>query len=82
LRARKTGNTAEAVAELELELQAVRKTLKCGVCSERDKNVVITKCWHMFCKHCVDRMVESRNRKCPGCGIKFTSNDVKEIYIT
>jgi E3 ubiquitin-protein ligase BRE1 len=81
-RLRRTQDTAEAVQELELELSAVRKTLKCGVCSEREKNVVIKKCWHMFCKHCVDRMVESRNRKCPGCGMKFQESDVQAVYLT
>jgi len=65
-RLRRSQDTAEAVQELELELSQVRKQLKCSVCCERQKNVIIKKCWHMFCKQCVDRVIEARSRKCPG----------------
>ena len=43
--------------------------------------VVITKCYHLFCNTCVQRIVESRHRKCPVCSMSFGHNDVKPVYI-
>jgi E3 ubiquitin-protein ligase BRE1 len=81
-RLRRSQDTAEVVQELETELGQVRKLLKCSVCCERQKNVIIKKCWHMFCKQCVDRVIEARSRKCPGCGHRFAEADVQAVYLT
>jgi E3 ubiquitin-protein ligase BRE1 len=81
-RMRRGHDAAGAARELELELAAVRKQLKCSVCCEREKCVVIKKCWHMFCRECVDRVIEARSRKCPGCGHKFSEADVQAVYLT
>lgn len=43
--------------------------------------VVITKCYHLFCNPCVQKVTESRHRKCPGCAASFSPNDVKPVYI-
>ncbi|KAJ4827632.1 hypothetical protein Tsubulata_008249 [Turnera subulata] len=43
--------------------------------------VVITKCYHLFCNSCVQRIIESRHRKCPVCSASFGHNDVKPVYI-
>lgn len=43
--------------------------------------VVITKCYHLFCNPCVQRIIEARNRKCPVCSASFGPNDVKPVYI-
>lgn len=45
------------------------------------EQVVITKCYHLFCNPCVQRVVETRHRKCPVCAASFGSNDVKPVYI-
>ena len=29
--------------------------INCNVCHQRQKDVIITKCWHMFCQHCIKR---------------------------
>lgn len=81
-RLRRSQESTEAVQELEVELTQVRKQLKCSVCCEREKNVIIKKCWHMFCKPCVDRVFEARSRKCPGCGCRIAETDVQAVYLT
>jgi E3 ubiquitin-protein ligase BRE1 len=63
------------------ELRLLKQQLKCSVCASRKKNVVITKCFHTFCKECIDENVRTRHRKCPACGIPFDARDVKEVYI-
>ncbi|KAJ0112961.1 hypothetical protein Patl1_00150 [Pistacia atlantica] len=69
------------VKELREELREYREILKCSVCLERPKEVVITKCYHLFCNPCVQRVTESRHRKCPMCAASFGPNDVKPVYI-
>mmetsp|Transcript_30041 Transcript_30041/g.77666 ORF Transcript_30041/g.77666 Transcript_30041/m.77666 type:complete len:848 (-) Transcript_30041:135-2678(-) len=68
--------------ELEDELEDMRTLLRCNVCHERQKDVIITKCYHMFCKPCIDRNLSSRHRKCPGCGVAFGTADVKSCFFT
>ncbi len=43
--------------------------------------VVITKCYHLFCGPCIQRNLDLRHRKCPGCGVPFGQNDVRNVYI-
>jgi len=68
--------------ELEGELEDMRTLLRCSVCHERQKDVIITKCFHMFCKPCIERNLSSRHRKCPGCGVAFGTADVKNCFFT
>jgi E3 ubiquitin-protein ligase BRE1 len=56
--------------------------LRCYVCRDRFKNAVITRCYHLFCKECIDENLKSRLRKCPACGEKFGQDDVKMVYFT
>ncbi|KMZ66381.1 E3 ubiquitin-protein ligase BRE1-like protein [Zostera marina] len=69
------------LGKLKQELAEYRGILKCGNCHDRQKEVVIAKCYHLFCNHCVQRTLESRHRKCPTCSASFGPNDVKPIYI-
>ncbi|KAF6255462.1 hypothetical protein COO60DRAFT_1702793 [Scenedesmus sp. NREL 46B-D3] len=78
----KHANTSAAVQELEEEINALRRLLKCNVCHTRQKDVIITKCWHMFCKQCIAKNLEARHRKCPGCGHQFGQADVKQFFFT
>ena len=66
----------------DAELEGLRTLLRCNVCHQRQKDVIITKCWHMFCHHCIKRNLETRNRKCPGCGTLFGQQDVKQFFFT
>ncbi|PRW61074.1 E3 ubiquitin- ligase BRE1-like 2 [Chlorella sorokiniana] len=68
--------------ELQAECSALRAMINCNVCHQRQKDVIITKCWHMFCQHCIKRNLESRHRKCPGCGVGFGQGDVKHFFFT
>jgi E3 ubiquitin-protein ligase BRE1 len=46
------------------------------------KDVIITKCQHMFCSQCIKRNLESRHRKCPGCGTGFGQGDIRQFFFT
>ncbi|XP_050237140.1 E3 ubiquitin-protein ligase BRE1-like 1 isoform X2 [Mercurialis annua] len=67
--------------KLQQELKEYKDIVKCSICHERPKEVVITKCFHLFCNPCVQRIIGSRHRKCPACTMSFGSNDVKPVYI-
>ncbi|KAI9182601.1 hypothetical protein LWI28_027086 [Acer negundo] len=79
LQAQKEGSSV--VDELRQELREYREIVKCSICLDRPKEVVITKCYHLFCNPCVQRITESRHRKCPVCAASFGPNDVKPVYI-
>lgn len=67
--------------DLEQEVAIYKKLMKCNSCHTRDKNAVILKCMHCFCKQCLDVRLETRQRKCPNCGDAFGANDVRQIYL-
>ncbi|WOL14203.1 E3 ubiquitin-protein ligase [Canna indica] len=74
-------NEEVAIQKLQDEIKECKAILKCGVCFDRPKEVVITKCFHLFCYPCIQRNLEIRHRKCPGCGTPFGQNDVREVKI-
>ncbi|KAL6648000.1 hypothetical protein ACP70R_012224 [Stipagrostis hirtigluma subsp. patula] len=77
-----TSETEETtIQKLQDEIKECKAILKCGVCFDRPKEVVITKCFHLFCSPCIQRNLEIRHRKCPGCGTPFGQNDVREVKI-
>ncbi|XP_010936987.1 E3 ubiquitin-protein ligase BRE1-like 2 isoform X1 [Elaeis guineensis] len=69
------------IQKLQDEIKECKAILKCGVCFDRPKEVVITKCFHLFCYPCIQRNLEIRHRKCPGCGTPFGQSDVREVKI-
>ncbi|XWS35628.1 hypothetical protein CRYUN_Cryun20dG0013300 [Craigia yunnanensis] len=79
LRAETEGSSM--VERLQQELREYREILKCSICLDRPKEVVITKCYHLFCNPCVQKITKSRQRKCPVCAASFGANDVKPVYI-
>ncbi|KAM3354357.1 hypothetical protein ACQJBY_025182 [Aegilops geniculata] len=74
-------NEEATIQKLQDEIKDSKAILKCGVCFDRPKEVVITKCFHLFCSTCIQRNLELRHRKCPGCGTPFGQNDVREVKI-
>lgn len=72
---------AAAIQRLQDEIKDCKSILKCSVCSDRPKEVVIVKCYHLFCNPCIQRNLEIRHRKCPGCGTAFGQNDVRFVKI-
>lgn len=63
------------------ELRQLKHRLKCNVCSDREKNVVITKCFHAFCRDCIEGRLKARLRKCPRCQVPFGQEDVKALFL-
>ena len=35
-----------------------------------DKDAVINKCMHAFCRDCIQKRLDVRNRKCPACAVR------------
>ncbi|KAL6976763.1 E3 ubiquitin-protein ligase BRE1-like 2 [Sarracenia purpurea var. burkii] len=70
-----------AIQKLQDEIKDCKAVLKCGVCFDRPKEVVIVKCYHLFCNPCIQRNLEIRHRKCPGCGTAFGQSDVRFVKI-
>nr|GEW94871.1 E3 ubiquitin-protein ligase BRE1-like 2 isoform X3 [Tanacetum cinerariifolium] len=75
------GSSEAAIQKLQDEIKECKSILKCGVCFDRPKEVVIVKCFHLFCNPCIQRNLEIRHRKCPGCGMAFGQNDVRFVKI-
>jgi E3 ubiquitin-protein ligase BRE1 len=69
------------VADLREQIELYRKLLKCNSCKTRDKNAVITRCMHVFCRDCLETRIETRQRKCPNCGEPFGASDIKNIFL-
>lgn len=76
-----SGSREAAVQRLQDEINECKAILKCGVCLDRPKEVVIVKCYHLFCNQCIQRNLEIRHRRCPGCGTAFGQNDVRFVKI-
>ncbi|KAM7472059.1 hypothetical protein LguiA_010242 [Lonicera macranthoides] len=72
---------SSVIEKLKEELKEYRGIVKCSICLDRPKEVVITKCYHLFCARCVQKVLETRHRKCPVCAASFGQNDVKPVYI-
>ncbi|KAG5566183.1 hypothetical protein RHGRI_001949 [Rhododendron griersonianum] len=70
-----------AIQRLQDEIKDCKAVLKCSVCFDRPKEVVIVKCFHLFCNPCIQRNLEIRHRKCPGCGTAFGQRDVRFVKI-
>lgn len=76
-----SGSGEAAIQKLQDEIKDCKSILKCGVCFDRPKEVVIVKCYHLFCNPCIQRNLEIRHRKCPGCGAAFGQSDVRFVKI-
>ncbi|KAL5232002.1 hypothetical protein ABZP36_030778 [Zizania latifolia] len=67
--------------KLEEEYEEVKNEVMELTSENEETTVVITKCFHLFCSPCIQRNLEIRHRKCPGCGTPFGQNDVREVKI-
>jgi hypothetical protein len=78
-----SGNAVPAkLSELErLYMGQLQRMVKCPVCQIRNKDCVITKCFHMFCSDCVAENIRTRSRKCPSCHHPFGEPDVKKVFL-
>uniref|UniRef100_A0A8C7Y4P3 E3 ubiquitin protein ligase n=1 Tax=Oryzias sinensis TaxID=183150 RepID=A0A8C7Y4P3_9TELE len=67
---------------LQEEINQYKAKLRCPCCNTRDKETVLTKCFHVFCYECLKMRYDTRQRKCPKCNCAFGANDFHRIYIT
>ncbi|XP_043939961.1 E3 ubiquitin-protein ligase BRE1A [Protopterus annectens] len=63
------------------EIKDYKARLTCPCCNMRNKDAVLTKCFHVFCFECVKTRYDTRQRKCPKCNAVFGANDFHRIYI-
>ncbi len=73
-----SGDKGGGSAEYTRELQS---KVICSLCSANEKNVIITRCLHCFCRQCIMTNLDKRNRKCPACGKMYSKSDVKPLYL-
>ena len=76
-----SGSSATRQEEQDM-LDMALGMLRCSVCKDRFKSAAITRCFHLFCKECIDENLRNRHRKCPACGEKFGQDDVRNIFFT
>lgn len=72
---------SSVIEKLQQKLREYKEILNCSICFDKRKEVVLTKCFHLFCNPCIQKIVETRHRKCPVCSASFGTNDVKAVYI-
>jgi E3 ubiquitin-protein ligase BRE1 len=70
-----------SVEDLQTQVKFLKNRLACPVCHYRDKECIIMRCRHMHCKQCVEERVSNRSRKCPTCNLKFSENDVQDVWL-
>merc|ERR1711936_470897 len=58
---------------LKEEIREYKETLTCPSCKVKRKDAILTKCFHVFCYHCLKTRYETRQRKCPKCNANFIS---------
>ncbi|KAJ8541679.1 hypothetical protein K7X08_002495 [Anisodus acutangulus] len=81
LRLRSHIEGSSVIEKLQQKLREYKEILNCNICFDRRKEVVLGKCYHLFCNPCIQKIVETRHRKCPVCSASFGANDVKAVYI-
>ena len=69
------------VDQLKTQVSVLKNRLACPVCHYRDKECIILRCRHMHCKQCVEERISNRSRKCPTCNIKFSENDIGDVWL-
>ena len=74
-------NSEFTMEQMQTQIKVLKGRLSCNVCNERDKQVILLRCRHMFCRPCVDKNIKNRSRKCPGCGQRFDMKDVGDVWL-
>lgn len=65
----------------QVRIKTLEAKIQCSVCLDREKSVVVARCYHAFCKPCIDKVIATRNRKCPACGKPFGANEVHPVFL-
>ena len=62
------------------QIAKYRELIRCSQCRMRNKDCLLTKCLHMYCRRCIELNLSQKKRKCPSCYTKFTSDDIRTFY--
>jgi hypothetical protein len=62
-----------------MKVVELREKLGCPTCKGENERNCILPCFHMFCRECLEKNIESRNRKCPFCRKNFDKKEIKNI---
>jgi len=66
---------------LEEEVKELRRQLQCDVCKDRRKSCIVSKCWHIFCRECIENSLQARRRMCPACARAISRTEVHDIFL-
>ena len=61
------------------ELLRLRKMTRCVSCAIRMKDLVLGKCFHAFCRPCIENRL-GKERDCPVCRHTFSEAEIREIW--
>ena len=67
---------------LKEEIKEYKEKLRCPSCKVKQKDAVLTKCFHVFCFDCLQKRYDTRQRKCPECNANFGANDFHKLYLS
>jgi E3 ubiquitin-protein ligase BRE1 len=81
-RQKRIENGASIDEVLKEENREYKEQLRCPSCKVKQKDAVLTKCFHVFCYDCLQKRYESRQRKCPKCNANFGANDYHKLYLS
>ena len=83
LERRKKFETAASMDEVLVEeIKEYKEQLRCPSCKVKQKDAVLTKCFHVFCFDCLQKRYDTRQRKCPKCNANFGANDFRKLYLS
>ena len=77
-----TSSRRRESSDADTHLEYLNSLLRCSSCKERYRDRIITRCFHTFCEACINARLQTRQRKCPHCGLAFASSDVQALYCT
>ncbi|MBZ3878513.1 E3 ubiquitin-protein ligase BRE1A [Sciurus carolinensis] len=78
---KKPDNVPKCDEILMEEIEDYKACLTCPCCNVRKKDVVLTKCFHVFCFDCVKTCYDTHQSKCPKCNAAFDASGFHRIYI-
>ena len=62
------------------QLKHYKGMMECKVCHSRHKSVILTRCFHLFCRECIDTAMATRQRRCPTCGVPIGKGDIHDVF--
>ncbi|CAF1024231.1 unnamed protein product [Didymodactylos carnosus] len=64
------------------EIREYKEILRCPACKNKQRDAILSKCFHVFCYDCLKSRYDSRQRKCPKCNLGFAVQDIHKIYLS